>query len=885
MDQLDAKITQYIYAITKLQAYITSLRRLSVSLKESTSKNLPLIQYIVLLSGNVFSINDSLFNPRLESLSNFKLFKHTPLTISSIVSHIPYDTPDQQITSLAELPDIDRSIKCIKLLEAVSFNCLQAYQKRLQQAKVERSQSVENISTHIKTIEDIIKQVFDSENDLDISLTDKHTLLNLPSNPALLHNEDFIEATLIDMDVRMMFSVCTSFATTLNRLKSQHINTFQQLKKDPSQLGVDVSYPPQYSLHLIAALAIRTNELYTIFRKIGRKIYFSNYQHLYDQKLLFQSKNPNYFKLHLLKDMDETFNSTKKNGTLIATLTRFFRKGATYESNAKTALDFINFVNQGHMMLTGLLGKFEEFGYNWLAIELRFRKVYGLPKKILSDVYIEVNGTNKQPSTTAAPTQMGGNGSNVSSLESLAREGESTATEKERRLIAQAQIESDAVETNSDKPIIDSLDKLKIDTSSRTSSLSSISSTNSTTVMRRSSSRRNSLLSPQSTNGNGSSGSNAVANGNGSASSPLSNRSAGTLSRPASMVFLNPNNSLSSLQPPKHSDPTGGRRRSNSQPIRPSGGAPDAASAGAASALSRNSSINSTSSLRSPSGSIKRSTSLRASPSPKVNSTVPLISVEEEQLQQQPQLTANQRLQLHLKMAAKQGSLMTQQKETFTSVVFDPNSPSSVNLRRSSAPSAPVVPVEPIQSPSPVDSAAATPAAAAALTVPPSDARENSPSKPPPPQTRAQVTRLNTKRNSVHLSMPPAANDSISSGSSASSNESASGFTSASASIDAPSSPVKRVRFTGVPQYTEAEDAPTSYSSRILKNFAVFKTPSPSKKPGFKNKDQILKKEESISFRTQLRTEANGGFVLPPSNANPIGNAAPRGLGKLKKLL
>lgn len=353
--------------------------------------------------------------------------------------------------------------------------------------------------------------------------------------------------------------------------------------------------------------------------------------------------------------------------------------------------------------------------------------------------------------------------------------------------------------------------------SSRTSSLTSQSSLLSTP----SRTRYSLLVSPQA----------GLPSPRGSFSSPT---------RPQLMVFQSANHSLTSLPGSVHQKlmaeaaPAGGRRRSNLQPTTPLETLlPSAAALGAASALR--------SASRSPQG--VRRAGLVSRPSP----AKPLVVVQEETSPSKPSaLTANQRLQQHLKHAARQGSLMTQHRETMSSVVFDPNAPQSVNLRRPPPPLLPQLRVLP--PPEAPPAAAATPAAAR-------------------PATRDQVTRSNTRRNSIQ----PPATPGLPVSSSVLTLDSALTTTTASAGVQ------KRVRFTGVPEYSEAEDAPTSYSSRILKNFAVFKTPSPSKP--LKRKDHMFKTEESMLFRL---LQSPDRFQLPPASANPIATTR---LSKLKSKL
>ena len=118
--------------------------------------------------------------------------------------------------------------------------------------------------------------------------------------------------------------------------------------------------------------------------------------------------------------------------------------------------------------------------------------------------------------------------------------------------------------------------------------------------------------------------------------------------------------------------------------------------------------------------------------------------------------------------------------------------------------------------------------------------------------TRSQVTKLNTQRNSTVVQLDEVSLDSRSEQSSSSSQTRSTSGESQDVSL----TNGKKVRFAGVPAYTPAEDAPSTYASRILKNFAPSKTSIIPGTSAFKKKDQQLKKEESFSFRQQLHPDS-----------------------------
>lgn len=870
---IDCKILQYQYGIIKLKSVMSRLKKLYISCspKKTDSESvdnsnsvkvfndLPLLHYIVLLTGNYFAINESAFASRLELLSNFKAFKPTQFTISSATSHIPYDHLDTQTNALLEMPSLLSALKCLKVLEALCAHCLQGYQKRLDQTKIDREKFGRVPTNYYEITESLIsKDLFKLDSDIDLTLDELS--FQIPQDESLLNNGDFIEATLVDMDIKMLFLINKQTQKILDSLKPQIIK--MKSKNPPSSESF------KYSLHKIFLLTLRLNDIYTMLRKFGRKIYLSNLEHLNDQKFLFQSKNPAYFKSVLLNNLEDLFNSTKKNGTLIANLTRFIRQNSIFEVNQKNINEFTKYLSQSFSLMETIIERFDEFGCNWIACELRFRKVYQLPKKNLYDIYQSIQ-EKKLPAPVVALIS---NGTKITppKWETFPSRGPMSLEKELKKLDL-----SDTV----------------VNRSSRSSSVSSVNSNGSVSSSTRGIVRRGSLNSPNRS---------SVLISSNSITSP-------SRPRPTSMLFMNQNSSLSKIDTlalPTSTESAlatvnttpSGRRRSNSQPIKPSPTAYNteiAAASGAAHALnskpspslrSPSGSLRSPSgSLRSPSGSIKSNLSTGRKPASPANSQasqVPQANKVQKQLlavaeegganttfitTKSKQLSANQRLQQHLRLAAKSGALMTQEKEVFTSVTFDPNKPSAFNLRSyADAPAA--------------SEAAAASALSSNSSSTPKETKETKETPQivaPVPRvrsTRDQVTRRNTQRNSATSQVTtPVSTESLASYSSVS-------FTSSENS-----SGLKKVRFTGVADYSEAEDAPTNFSNRILKNFAVFKTPTFNAQ--FKKKDQLLKKEESLSFKHQLHgTDPTEVSPVPPPSLVPKSLSTNR-LSKIKNRL
>ncbi|KAI5966743.1 uncharacterized protein KGF55_000152 [Candida pseudojiufengensis] len=838
---LDCKILQYEYGIYKLKKFIQSLKRL-----QTLENELPLLHYITLLTGNTFAINDKAFDSKFEKLSHFHPVNVGVINISVTVSHIPYDIPDLPITALDEMPTIEQARKCLKQLENLSNICLNGYLKRLSLAKIDKSNIVKDsvLDSYFSQLGNIIShEIF--HNDIDLELND----LTFSISNEEQNNQNYQEASLIDMDIKELFIIINQIEISLSKLKP----LINQLKKP------DVKDP--YAIHKIFLITQRLNDIYTIIRRFGRKIYLSNHQHLLDSKFLFHSHNSAFFKTTILRSMDEYYNSMKKNGTLIANITRLIRQDSKFESNNKNILNHINFASQGLNVIEKSLTILKEFGLNWIISERKFRSIYHLPMSNLDKIYHsipEFKEKQQQPSQQQQQNKKT-NGSLNSQLKKL------DVNETVRR--------------------------------SRSSSTSSVNSngSNSSSVL----SRKNSLTSPNKTATRPRPNSMLFMQQNAAANQDDKNET--TLKSPNGKI----NQSITSPQT---------RKRSNSQP-KDNG---SLATSGAVAALTKNGNKSSPQKQQVKAESIDQNLDTKSSNPEDEKKNQPskltkkLMAVEEEEIIEaippNSKLSASQRFQEHVKNAAKTGDLVTQQKETLTTVTYDPNNPSKLQRRKY------------VDVPKQNDNDTIS----ANTPVPPTNQSQSSTLGnygQPIRKTRDSVTRQNTQRNS-HIpddvaststtssstlsgTPEPTTQEQNTSNQQTNINQPKSNTKTAPISTNLSDSDttsvemttttttiIKKVRFIGVPEYNESEDAPTKYSHAILRNFAVFRSPSKIAKNYYTKSDQLLK-EESMSFKAQqgndeLTTPATASASATPNplvvtGISPADYIQPKPKGRLSK--
>lgn len=837
IDSLDARAIQYRYSIVKLSLFIQALDRVikEYSTPDNQGKHVLLVHYISFCVANLFSINENGFAPKIGALETYKIPKASAVPISAVVTHVPYDGKDYTVKALTELPPAGKSVLCLKALRAMCVNCLDGYQKRYTNA----SREIDN-APYFKDLDHIFEnQLFSSACEMDLSL--KSEFLSIPPlalsvDLSRLEDGDYAEACLIDMDVNALFSLVYNFSAILAELGSP-IEEMRAVKLSTktSQQSIFKNLPQKsYSLHKLLFWAIRLNDLYLISRKFVRQIYQSNLEHLSDKKFLAYIPNGQIFQ-NQLTDLHEFGFTAKKNGVLVATITRFVRTNSKHEVSSKSCLDFIGFIHQFFVYLGAFYEKLNTFGQSWLFGELAFRSEHNLFIDHLSKTLAALKRTSKTQLELKRQKQM----------ETKEKEKEDLMVTRRKLPVAAAKVKTTVAPTNRiTSP--SSSDTKSEETQSRSpaSSLSSAMSSSDDLP----SIRRNSSLKER---------------------NPPTERLKKplTLHRVSSTSSLPPEKPKSSVSPERANSIVGNRARSSSQPL----------SFGAANQALRGDDGNRKDKPDQTIANLRNRT-FRASP----------LVVQQSENPAKVKLSASQKFQQHLQEATKSGALFGKEKESLTSVVFDPNNPSATNIKRSSKLYS-KMPLEipnvkkqneqkkqvTVSSTSLSSSAAATASKsrvdetngkasnagsrlvprtevdmeeehAASMTTQdnPESSPQTTPAAPPVAITRAQITRANTKRNSVAIKLK--SQEDLSS-----SNQESNMSSLSTLSIATETLSMKKVRFSGVPEWTPSEDAPTSHSKRILRNFASFQFSSLAH-TAFKQKDQLFKKEESISFRKQL---------------------------------
>lgn len=841
IDSLGARVIQYKYAIVKLTLFVAALDRILADTQKSrsSSNQVFLVHYMCFCVATMFSVNESGFASKLTALALFKVPRPSSVSISGTVAHAPYDGKDYPLTSLTDLPLAGTSFLCLKALKSMCQNCLEGYRKRYKNA----SREIENPALTDDLNYLLENELFASRTDLDLSLVS----LSLPVAPLVLnvdteHLNDggYTETCLIDMDISALFVFVYNVSSSLVDLSGplESVRTVKSAPK-PSQSALFNALPDSaYTLHKLLFWSIRLNDLYLIFRRFVRQIYHSNLRHLSDSKFLAFVPNATIFRSQLA-ELNKISTTAKKNGILVATITRFIRTNSKHEVSSRSCSDFVGFVSQFLECFESMVSLLKSFGCLWLSGEIAFR----LERHLYTDTLLELQRAFRGKPKTELEIKK--------ERDAVLREKGKQEVLINRRHLSMLCKGKQKVSTLPQKQ--EPVQELGPKTKTKYTPNGTGKSDKESYILALSSSILITEDFPRAPNFS-----------KGSLGIILSNHqtsSVSSLSAPRTVSL----SSLSAL--PKANDAStnvGNRARSSSQPL---------------------------SYAKADKG---RDTFLNHLVLPKPSVKTPEDNSDKDKGLSR-KLSANQKFQQHMKEASKSGAFLSKEKEVFTSVVFDPSNPSGVNLRRvskvhtnvvggvnfshnstssssySASVSTALSNTKMTKAPQMLlSSSAAAMASRARLQEDSEKASKPSVLQQPKPAeqkaalsyqqkstallnanstastkvTRAQITKRNTHRNSVLARVQKRDQQAPN----ANSIDSSSAPTVSDLSL---SSPSKKVRFTGVPDWTPVEDAPAGHSKRALKNFTSLRF-APFSHSAFKQKDKMLKTEESLSFKQHL---------------------------------
>lgn len=350
LDSFDARIIEYQYATIKLQALITHIKALQIKIRVNPSL-IPLIHYIVILSGPLLNISDIL-SKRLEQIGRLVPLNDQRKVAPSVnTSALNFEIDDTQPTDIT----YDTNAKeLLPMLLGLYENALAIYQKKLQQVVLERdanrvpAANGAPIPIDLATFKDILEP-------LELNVFSK-----LLIEPQELESFKFKKVPLVIDSINKSIKVLEEYV--------QQLQTFKQKPNDSVLKRLPYW---NYTIHRIFASFVKLSELYTILRKFGRELYLPVDEYLHNPKILH-----NNVKLELsLNEADDFLKNTRKNQNLVFTLAKATRQGSYFHVKSSIIIEFINTLAPSVSLVSKLSLVVLTLTKNWELAESKLLKI------------------------------------------------------------------------------------------------------------------------------------------------------------------------------------------------------------------------------------------------------------------------------------------------------------------------------------------------------------------------------------------------------------------------------------------------------------------------------------------------------------------------------
>lgn len=308
VSSLEAKLLHYHYVDTKLSKFQQMVSKLD-------PKMMPDLKPIILMAGSIFNISDHFFR-RSELLQKGDRFNAgqlihltgnlTPLSWDSLEalddmkSGIGSNWSSKR--SFCELPNEKKSIEMIKLLQSLINN--------------ERIVLNEKIKMARELYFDQNKQLFDfimvdkadQFDELDLIKGLNHS--NIPTNLNIKQQEQ-IKSFFRHSYFNMLKNMCVFYQTKLDTLRLEH-----------AKLTIQTPLT-QFNFYQIYFSLLRIADMYVEIRKIGRWFYFDNATYF------SQFARSNRKLKETIGEMSISFGSNKQNSLILSTISKYSKRTLT----------------------------------------------------------------------------------------------------------------------------------------------------------------------------------------------------------------------------------------------------------------------------------------------------------------------------------------------------------------------------------------------------------------------------------------------------------------------------------------------------------------------------------------------------------------------------
>ncbi|KAH3680217.1 hypothetical protein WICMUC_000482 [Wickerhamomyces mucosus] len=326
LNSFDCKIIQYQYSILKIQILIRQIKALNIRIRstESSNPHVPLLNYIITLSGPYVNISSRL-NEKLNEILQSIDIEIDKKPITSIDWDLNIEGGSFQFKDIDYTKVLE---KLLKLYEIVQF----AYEKELKFVKIQK------ISENLVDFNfDILKDLI--ENPLEIQSTIKFLI----TKDKVHQNYDIYKVPLVSDLVEKQLRQFKPFIIQLIDLSTRFSEPFLRKLENWN-----------YLLLKIFTLLVKLNELFWILKKVFQDLN----KHYVEKFVKFIKTN---------KILNDHYKELTKKIQLKSE--EFFQHGFQMEYTAETLINFINTLKTLYQNVQSYNNNLTSFIKVWEGIE------------------------------------------------------------------------------------------------------------------------------------------------------------------------------------------------------------------------------------------------------------------------------------------------------------------------------------------------------------------------------------------------------------------------------------------------------------------------------------------------------------------------------------
>ncbi|KAG7734516.1 hypothetical protein KL948_000082 [Ogataea haglerorum] len=351
IDSLDARILQYRYASQKILKLIENVKSLVKTC--SQEKKIAFTKYIIVLNGCIFNVNDNIYR-RSEILINGNKFNPAQSIESSPNTNpVSFDCMDNSTnydTTRLKLPTVRQCLDTLKLLELLLINTFEIYDHKWKTAMNERSSQEAKKDRPLFTLDDIADM-------LDFPELQSMQLL-VDDEPENTFADAKADICLRSFDLKSLNVNLPKFELAMDAFRDR-IDALGRCKVKENLLSL-----PHYKfiLHRSLLLILHLADFYGVVRKFGKVLYHNNSFYFENYARTSESLRA------VMRNFEVYFNQSKKNNLLLAAITKMTRNGGLMVVRPDNIFELYKVSDDAHSMLSTMILVLKRFQAEWQTI-------------------------------------------------------------------------------------------------------------------------------------------------------------------------------------------------------------------------------------------------------------------------------------------------------------------------------------------------------------------------------------------------------------------------------------------------------------------------------------------------------------------------------------